>query len=71
VDTKLRVHFYELMHRVGHDLQSDELSLIFRCICRMTCSQGFAIGPTSTGRRYFGVQTQWNLRLYTTLWFDL
>jgi len=37
----------------------------------MTCSQRFAIEPVSTGRLYFGVQTQWYVLLYTTLWFDL
>ena len=31
VDTKLRLPFYEPMHMVRHDLQSDGLSLIFRC----------------------------------------
>ena len=42
VDTKLRIPFYEPMHMVGHDLQSADLSLIFRCHLS-TRSQRFAI----------------------------
>src|SRR5260370_29526010 len=30
----------------------------FSALCLITCSQRFAIGPTSTLRRYLGVHTQ-------------
>ena len=43
----------------------------FAATFRSTCSQRFTIRPTSTARLYLGVQTQWYLLEYTTLWFDL
>jgi len=71
MNAELRIHFANEDAHVGHDLQSDDLSLFLAATCRMICSQPFAIEPTSTGLLYFGVQRQWYLPLYTTLLFDL
>ena len=69
---ELRVHFYPQVHRIRHDLWSDDLGLIFCCYLFETndLSQRFAIGPPTATRLYFG-QTPWQLLLYTTWWFDL